>query len=215
MTQSGWNLGAWGGLDVRSTEVDNSFWQLSGGLEALSVKWDARANFYVPTTDPQASPELAEVKLKGNNIFMIGGEEVALYGVDGELGYLLFGSPQTKPGTRHELRVYGGAFWFDHSDAIHEVAGPKARIEWRIDDVIANWAGSRLTLDAGYSNDEVRAVRGKRQSRVKNESPLTLPANRRAFPMRYRFATSARRRAGREALSHKVLGDSVPRDGSS
>ena len=171
--------------------------------------------FYVPTTDPQASPELAEVKLKGNNIFMIGGEEVALYGVDGELGYLLFGSPQTKPGTRHELRVYGGAFWFDHSDAIHEVAGPKARIEWRIDDVIANWAGSRLTLDAGYSNDEVRAVRGKRQSRVKNESPLTLPANRRAFPMRYRFATSARRRAGREALSRKVLGNSVPHDGGS
>jgi hypothetical protein len=142
MPPSGWNVGAWVSGDVRE--------------EALSVNWDLRINGYLPTTDPQASPSTAEVELKGNNIFMIGGEEVALHGFDGEVGYLLFGSPQTKPGTRHELRVYGGGFWFDASDAIHEVAGPKARIEWRIDDVIANWAGSRLTFETEYSNDDVR-----------------------------------------------------------
>jgi len=158
MTQSGWNLGAWVSGDVRETSADNTFWQVAGGLEALSVKWDLRLNGYLPTTDPQASPSLADVKLKGNNIFMIGGEEVALHGFDGEIGYLLFGSPETKQGTRHELRVYGGGFWFDHSDAIDEVAGPSARLEWRIDDVIPNWGGSRLTFDAGYSHDDVRQV---------------------------------------------------------
>ena len=156
MTPSGWNLGAWISGDVRETSVDNTFWQVAGGLEALSVKWDLRVNGYLPVTDPKVSPELAQVKLKGNSIFMIGGEEVPLYGVNGEIGYLLFGSPETKQGMRHELRVYGGGFWFDHSDAIDEVAGPSARVEWRIDDLIPDWGGSRLTFDAGYSHDDVR-----------------------------------------------------------
>jgi hypothetical protein len=81
---------------------------------------------------------------------------VPLYGVNGEVGYLLFGSPETKPGTRYEFRVYGGGFWFDHSDAIDEVAGPSARLELRLDNLIPDWGGSRLTFDAGYSHDDVR-----------------------------------------------------------
>jgi hypothetical protein len=156
MTPSGWNLGAWGSFDVRETSLDNTFWQVAGGLEALSVKWDLRLNGYLPVTDPQASPSTAEVRLKRNNIFMIGGEEVSLHGFDGEIGYMLFGSPETKPGTRHELRVYGGGFWFDDEDAIGEVAGPSARLEWRIDDLVPKWGGSRLTFDAGWSHDDVR-----------------------------------------------------------
>jgi hypothetical protein len=156
MTPSGWNVGAWVSGDMRETGEGNNFWQVAGGLEALSVKWDLRLNGYLPVTDPQVSPSTAEIVLKRNNIFMIGGEEVALYGFDGEIGYMLFGSPETKPGTRHEFRVYGGGFWFDHSDAIHEVAGPSARLEWRIDNLIPDWGGSRLTFDAGYSHDEVR-----------------------------------------------------------
>jgi hypothetical protein len=156
MTASGWNLGAWFSGDLRETSNDNSFWQVAGGLEALSVKWDLRVNGYLPVTDPQASPSTAEVILQRNTIFMIGGQEVALHGFDGEVGYMLLGSPETKPGTRHELRVYGGGFWFDDEDAIDEVAGPSARLEWRIDDLIPDWGGSRLTFDAGYSHDEVR-----------------------------------------------------------
>jgi hypothetical protein len=156
MTPSGWNLGAWLSGDVRETDLDNTFWQVAGGLEALSVKWDLRLNGYLPVTGPQVTPSTADIVLTRNNIFMIGGEEVALHGFDGEIGYLLFGSPETKPGTRHELRVYGGGFWYDHSDAINEVAGPSTRLEWRIDDLIPDWGGSRLTFDAGYSHDDVR-----------------------------------------------------------
>jgi hypothetical protein len=156
MIPSGWNLGAWGSIDVRETRDDNDFWQVAGGLEALSVKWDLRLNGYLPVTDPKTSPSLAEVKLRGNSIFMIGGEEVPLYGVNGEIGYLLLGSPETKQGTRYEFRVYGGGFSFDHSDAIDEVAGPSARLELRLDNLIPDWGGSRLTFDAGYSHDDVR-----------------------------------------------------------
>ena len=68
MSPSGWNLGAWGSIDVRETSEDNTFWQIAGGLEALSVKWDLRLNGYLPVTDPQTSPSTAEVILKRNNI---------------------------------------------------------------------------------------------------------------------------------------------------
>jgi len=47
MSQSGFNLGGWIGADVRNTTVGNTFWQLSGGVEALSENIDARLNWYV------------------------------------------------------------------------------------------------------------------------------------------------------------------------
>ncbi len=152
MQSNGWNLGAWAGFDMRSSEEGNSFYQIAGGLEALNERWDVRLNGYVPITDPQSTPGLAQVVLAGNRIFMTGGEEMALYGFDGEVGYRLLGGRKLT-GRRHELRVYGGGFYFDRDDAIEKVAGPRARIEWRIDDVIASLPGSRLTLEAEYSND--------------------------------------------------------------
>ncbi len=167
MLASGWNLGIWSGLDVRHTEADNTFWQLSGGLEALSANWDLRVNGYVPLTDPKGSPTLAEVQLAGDQIFMIGGQEVPLYGVDGEVGYRLLGTPETAAGRRHELRVYGGGFWFDASDALQEVAGPKARAEWRIDNVVEAWPGSRLTFEGEFSYDEVRDDRWEVGARLR------------------------------------------------
>jgi len=163
MLPSGWNLGLWGGFDLRNTDDDNTFLQASGGLEALSDRWDVRANGYVPLTDPKSSPSLAAVRLSGNNILMIGGEEVPLYGVDGEIGFKVFGghrSGSTKDGLsngrRHELRIYGGGFWFDADDALEEIAGPKGRIEFRIEDIIPTIPGSRLTLEGEVSHDDVR-----------------------------------------------------------
>ncbi len=165
MMPSGWNLGLWAGWDVRDTEVDNTFHQISFGVEALSERFDVRVNGYVPVTDPKGSPDLAEVFLRGNNILMVGGEEVALYGIDGEIGMLLFsrnrggggglkGAPAAAK--RHELRGYVGGFWFDDDDAIDEVAGPKGRLEYRINDIVSSLPGSRLTIESEVSYDEVR-----------------------------------------------------------
>ncbi len=165
MMPSGWNLGLWAGWDVRDTEVDNTFHQISFGVEALSERFDVRVNGYVPVTDPKGSPDLAEVFLRGNNILMVGGEEVALYGIDGEIGMLLFsrnrggggglkGAPAAAK--RHELRGYVGGFWFDDDDAIDEVAGPKGRLEYRINDIVSSLPGSRLTIESELSYDEVR-----------------------------------------------------------
>ncbi len=168
MLPSGWNLGLWAGWDIRDTEEDNTFHQVSFGVEALSERFDVRVNGYVPVTDPKASPGLAEVVLQGNNIFLIGGEEVALYGIDGEVGMLLFGRSRGGGGgskdaparaKRHELRGYVGGFWFDDDDAVEEVAGPKGRLEYRINDIVSSLPGSRLTIESELSYDEVRDTR--------------------------------------------------------
>ena len=84
MHVSGFNFGAWVGADARTTTLDNGFWQLSGGFEALSHNLDARINWYGPATEgrPVLSAAFTEVVLRGNNILMIGGEEVALQGID-------------------------------------------------------------------------------------------------------------------------------------
>lgn len=176
MMSSGWNFGVWAGWDVRDTEIDNTFHQVSFGLEALSERFDVRVNGYVPVTDPKVSPSTAEVVLQGNNIFLIGGEEVALYGVDAEVGMLLFGRNRDgggglkgapAPASRHELRGYVGGFWFDHDDAIEEVAGPKGRLEYRINDVISSLPGSRLTVESELSYDEVRDTKFEIGARIR------------------------------------------------
>ena len=167
MQGSGWNLGLWAGYDVRNTTFDNTFHQFAFGFEALSDRWDLRANGYLALSGPEAAPGLAQVVLSGNGIFMIGGEEVPLSGFDGEVGYKLFGSRgngggwglkdgPTYGGRSHELRVFAGGFYFDDGDALDEVAGARARIEWRIDDVIAALPGSRLTFEGEYQYDDVR-----------------------------------------------------------
>ncbi len=163
MLTSGWNLGVWSGLDLRNSQIDNRFWQVSGGLEALSDRWDMRVNVYAPITDPKPSPSLARVSITGNRILMTGGEEVPLYGVDGEVGFKLFGGAGRGgfkdgpfPGRRHEVWVYGGGFWFDDDAAVEKIAGPRIRAEWRLYEIIPGLPGSRLTLEVEYSDDDVR-----------------------------------------------------------
>ncbi|MGI9405056.1 MAG: right-handed parallel beta-helix repeat-containing protein, partial [Hyphomicrobiaceae bacterium] len=171
MLPSGFNFGAWIGADVRDTEIDNTFWQLSGGFEMLSHDFDVRLNWYGPVTDPQtANADFAEVQLSGNQISMIGGEEVAMTGVDAEVGVrvptgtLGFG-PEV-----FELRVYGGGYYFDHDDAYEEIAGGKGRIELRVNDIFG--AGSRLTTEYEISHDDVRDTRHEFGARVR--IPLSL-----------------------------------------
>lgn len=159
MLTSGWNVGAWVGGDVRGTALDNTFWQLSGGLEALSENFDVRLNGYGPITAPQAAgpnSDFTQVVLAGTSIYMVGGREVGLRGVDGEVGVRLPTQMLSLDPEKFELRAYGGAFYFDHEAALKEVAGPKARLELRINDIIPGMPGSRFTAEYAYSHDEVR-----------------------------------------------------------
>lgn len=184
MTPGGWNLGLWGGYDVRRSAFGNTFHQLAGGIEALSDRWDFRANAYLPLDDSKnvfmassivtTGPELA---FTGTTIGLVTTitstttrlDEVALWGFDAEIGTKLFATPLDLSGPRHELRLYAGAYHFDHSDLPSSVTGPRVRAEWRMDDVIDRWAGSRLTLEAEYSHDKLR------NDRVEVGARLRLP----------------------------------------
>ena len=155
MTGSGFNLGAWVGLDVFQSVSDNTFGQVSGGVEALSTYFDFRANGYLPFTDPQTAADgVAEVILTGpdanrrGQIYMIGGKEVAAYGGDVEVGFRLpFGD------NRGHVGAFGGGYWYDADDMNEAVTGGMARVELAFNDVIG--AGSRLTGFYRYTDDNV------------------------------------------------------------
>jgi len=156
MLPSGWNLGFWAGADLRDSSEDNTFWAVSGGLEALSDPIDFRINGYWSLTDPKQSPGLAKAEITGNQVFITGGSEVPLSGVDGEVGTRLpLGWLGVDP-LAYILRAYVGGFYFDADEALEEVTGPKARIEFRVDDFISAMPGSQLTLEGEWRSDDVR-----------------------------------------------------------
>jgi len=156
MHASGWNFGAWAGADHRDTSQDNVFWAASAGLEALSKNYDLRVNGYLAVTDAKGAPGLASAVIEGGQVFLTGGQEVPLSGVDWEAGVRVPLEGLKATASRHALRLYAGGFYFNDKDALERVAGPKARAEWRIDDVFEEIAGSKLTLEAEWRSDRVR-----------------------------------------------------------
>ncbi len=157
MTAWGFNLGAWLGADVRKTEIDNRFWQMSGGVEALSHNIDARINWYGPVTSPRLGVAgFAQVELAGSQIFITGGHEVALRGIDGEVGLRVPLEHLRIDPNAIELRAYAGGYYFDHSQAISDIKGVKGRLELRVNDVFAGLPGSRLTAEYEVSHDDYR-----------------------------------------------------------
>lgn len=170
MMASGWNFGIWGGYDIRQSQYGNRFHQLAGGIEILSDRWDFRANAYLPLNDSETLFSASvvttgsELEFTGSTIGLVTTttttttrlEELALWGFDAEIGAKIFATSEDLPGPRHELRLYAGAFHFDHADLPKSVTGPRVRAEWRMDSIVDQWAGSRLALEAEYSHDAVR-----------------------------------------------------------
>ncbi len=152
MLDSGWNLGGWVGFDARTSESDNRFRQVAAGLEALSADWDFRFNGYYPLSDAKTYDTPVSAELIGNQLFINGAAEVPLHGVDLEGGYRL----PVNLGAGSELWIHGGGFWFDDELAAESVTGPKVRTQWRLNNFFSAIPGSSLTLEAGYSHDQVR-----------------------------------------------------------
>ncbi|MEP1206057.1 MAG: right-handed parallel beta-helix repeat-containing protein [Rhizobiaceae bacterium] len=160
MMPSGVNLGGWIGGDIRQTESDNTFRQLSGGVELSTDRFDARVNWYGPVTDPQlADADFSELILTDTSLFLIGGREVALKGIDGEIGFRVPVDRFMENLHQFDLRIYGGGFHFDHDDAHEEVTGVKGRVELRFHDLFENLPGSKLTADYEVHHDDLRDTR--------------------------------------------------------
>lgn len=148
-----WFYGIYGFYDYKHTQFGNDFQQGTVGIEAMSVQYEARLNGYLPESGAKTANGASTTEFSGGTIFVNGGVERAYYGVDGEVGALLY----EEWGGNLEFRGFVGGYWFDSSGAnTKSVAGPKGRLEMRLYDT--PWFGpeSRLTLGVEVQNDSVR-----------------------------------------------------------
>lgn len=150
-----WIVGGWVGFDHRRSQFDNTFNQLAGGLELLGADYDFRLNTYLPLSDAKSTSSGAQLQFSGTQLFIVGGQETPMKGVDAEVGFRLpledLGMPDN-----HEARVFLGGYYFDDSAIPRAVAGPRLRGEMRMFDLSFLGDGSRLTFEAEYQYDRVR-----------------------------------------------------------
>ncbi len=161
MLASGWNLGVYGYYDRRHTALGDDFGQATFGAEALSLDWDARANFYQPVGPTVANlgdTSSTTASLSGTSVEVITtgthSQEVALHGVDGEIGWRvpLFAAADTT-----QLRLYAGGYDFQAS-GVRSIAGPRGRIDLTVHEVPYLWSGSRLEVETEVQHDGPRGT---------------------------------------------------------
>lgn len=152
-----WILGGYAYFDRLRSPYSNYFSQGTLGLEFLTPNLDGRVNVYVPESKKKLASDTvsSSVLISGNSISVASvrsqSHEMALPGADAEVGARL-------PVAGQDVRVYGGGFFYDRSGA-ERVAGPRARAEWRIEDLFG-WTGVRGTIEGEYSYDDVRGSEG-------------------------------------------------------
>lgn len=168
MLDNGWNIGGYGYFDIRRSGYDNTFRQLTLGVEALSTDFDVRFNGYLPFGQRAYDTGQADTaSISGSNIWIHGTEERALTGFDGEIGWRL---PVLAADDATQIRAYAGGFYFD-SDKIDEaIAGPRGRLEVSFDglpDLIGVAEGTRLTIGAELQHDNVRGTEASAVARLR------------------------------------------------
>ena len=161
MLASGWNLGGYVYYDRLKSALGNDFGQATVGAEALSLNWDARANFYHPLGPSIAnlgSTSSTTAALSGTSVEVTTtgtySQEVAMQGFDGEIGWRV---PIFAPDSTTQLRVYAGGYDF-HADGVPTIAGPRGRLDLTIDQVPHLWHGARLDLGAEVQHDGPRGT---------------------------------------------------------
>ncbi|MCA9014982.1 MAG: right-handed parallel beta-helix repeat-containing protein [Planctomycetaceae bacterium] len=172
MIDDQWIAGAYGFYDVRRSEYDNIFKQGSFGVELMSIEWDFRVNGYIPNLKQKRVDSLSTAYLSGNNIVMRAGEERAYWGTDFEVGRLL--KTFDNLNVDAELRGYVGGYYFDNSaPGFKEIAGPRARVEFRMFDLPFLGNGSRVVLAGQFQHDDLHGSQGTGMLTVR----VPLPGN--------------------------------------
>lgn len=161
MLSSGWNLGAYGYYDRLKSALNNDFGQATFGAEALSLDWDARANFYQPVGPSVAnlgSTSSSTASLSGTSVEVTTtgthSQEVAMQGFDGEIGWRV---PLFAAGDTTQLRIYAGGYDF-HASGVRSIAGPRGRIDLTVHEVPHLWSGSRLEVETEVQHDGPRGT---------------------------------------------------------
>jgi len=163
MLESGWNIGGYGYFDRRRTEYGNHFNQVTLGVEALSLDWDARANYYAPVGRRRHQADaLNTASVSGTTVIFRGGEERSQGGFDAELGWRV---PVFDVNDGKALRIYGGGYRFS-GNGVEDITGPRARVEMTFDS-LPLWEGSRFSVGAEWQHDDVRDSQGFLTARLR------------------------------------------------
>lgn len=185
MLESGWNLGAYGYFDRRRTEYDNHFNQVTFGVEALSMDWDARANYYAPVgRRTHLVDALSTAEVSGTTVVFRGGEERSMGGFDAELGWRV---PIFDADSGRALRVYGGGYHFSES-GVEDITGPRLRAEMVFDSLPNSWEGSRFSLGAEWQHDDPRGSQGFLTARLRIPLQVYGKPSSQLTPMERRMA---------------------------
>jgi hypothetical protein len=155
MSASGWNFGAYAYFDRLSTPFGTLFNQATFGGEALSRNWDFRSNGYLPL-GPQRrmTAGLNAASVVGTSVILRQGEEVALSGLDSEVGWRI---PITDEEGPLDIRFYAGGYRFTGPD-VAPVQGPRLRLEFTLAEIPELWPGSRLTIGGEVQHDRPRGT---------------------------------------------------------
>ncbi|SCW37942.1 inverse autotransporter beta domain-containing protein [Ancylobacter rudongensis] len=155
--ENGWVYGFNGYFDYLNSQYDNGFTQLGVGVEALSQDWELRANGYLPVGDIEAALASANAALiEAGRLVFRAGEETALQGFDGEIGYRL---PFLTPDDLTQIKLFAGGYWYT-GEGVEDAPGVSARVELSRAGLPAFGNGSRLTLVAGLTYDEQYDTQG-------------------------------------------------------
>lgn len=153
LSDPGWIFGAYTYWDHLRSANGNTFNQGMLGVEAMDIFWDVRFNVYFPESGGK-SVGAARARVSGGNLVVQTGLERAYWGLDFEVGNLLWA---WGPTAQHEVRGFLGVYHFDHSaNATQSITGPRARLEWRYFDLPYFGPGSRFTLGLTVQADRVR-----------------------------------------------------------
>jgi len=154
MLEGGWNVGGYGYLDRRKTELGNYYNQTTLGGEALGRDWDFRANAYLPRGERVRQVDTADTaSISGTTVLVssVTREERALKGFDAEVGWRV---PMFDVDGPRQLRLYAGGYRF--KDDVAKLSGPRLRAELTVAELPQLYRGAQLIAGAEYQDDNVR-----------------------------------------------------------
>ncbi len=157
--------GIYGFYDLRHSENNINYNQITLGFEVLAINWGMRINGYIPEDNSQIVS--TDAFLRGNQIVVSSNRETAYYGADLEGEMILWRHQRLSHMPDHtsnpitdldaELWASAGVFYFDaYESGFEEIFGPRIRAELRLYDLGLLGDGSRLVIGGQYEYDEVR-----------------------------------------------------------
>jgi hypothetical protein len=160
---NGWILGVYGYYDYLNSAYDNSFHQLSFGIEALGPIFETRANIYLPLGDDHALDGMGRGEIDDGKLMFRQGMERARRGADVEAGVRV---PISAASDKMQLKVFAGSYWYG-GDNLDDKLGAKLRAELSFADLPGLPGGSTVAIGASGSYDNEDRFKGAAMARLR------------------------------------------------